>query len=102
MTKTVATFLAVVAMVVTLHAFRVMNQSTITGRIIPSHRAGLVWAICDGDTLKAKHSDGVFNFTVKPGSWKLIVKGNASFDDAVFFANAKKGKTVDLGEIIVQ
>lgn len=42
MTKTVATFLAVVAMVVTLHAFRVMNQSTITGRIIPSHRAGLV------------------------------------------------------------
>lgn len=99
MTKTLATFFAVIAMVVALHAFRFMKQSGITGKIIPSHRAGIIWAIGDGDTLKAGHTDGVFSFTVKPGTWKLIVKANPSFHDVVVYTTAEEGKTIDLGEI---
>lgn len=102
MKKTVATFIAVITMVVALHAFRVMRQSAITGVLTPAHRAGQIWAISDGDTLKAKHDDGSFHFTVKPGAWKLIIKGAASFGDVVVYTNAEEGKTVDLGKIDLQ
>ena len=99
MKKTLATFIAVVAMVIALHAFRVMRQSEIHGKLTPAHRAGIVWAISDGDTLKARHNEGEFNFTVKPGTWKLVFKGNAPFNDMVMYTNAVEGKSVDLGEI---
>lgn len=99
MKKTLATFIAVVAIVIALHAFRVMNRSAIHGKLTPAHRAGIVWAIGNGDTLKTRHYDGEFNFTVEPGTWKLVFKGNAPFQDIVLYANAEEGKTVDLGEI---
>jgi hypothetical protein len=99
MKKTIVTFIAVVSMVIALHAFRVMKQSGITGKLTPAHRAGIVWAIGNGDTLKAKHDDGTFRFSVKPGAWKLVVKGAASFHDVVVYTTAEEGKTVDLGEI---
>ena len=99
MKKTLVTFIAVIAMVVALHAFRYMKQSGIHGKLTPAHRAGIVWAIGDGDTLKARHNDGEFSFTVKPGTWKLVVKGNASFNDVVVYTIAEEGKIVDLGEI---
>lgn len=99
MKKTIATFVVIVTTVIALHAFRVMKQSGITGKITPSHRAGVIWAICNGDTLKSKHEDGLFNFNVKPGSWKLVVKGAASFHDVIVYTTAVEGKTVDLGEI---
>jgi hypothetical protein len=102
MKRTVATFIAVVTMVVALHAFRVMRQSTITGTLTPAHRAGQIWAIGNGDTLKAKHEDGSFHFNVKPGMWKLIVKGAASFHDVVMYTNAEEGKSIDLGKIDLQ
>jgi hypothetical protein len=102
MKKTVATFIAVVTMVVALHAFRVMRQSSITGILAPAHRAGQIWAISADDTLKAKHEDGSFHFTVKPGAWKLVVKGAASFRDVVVYTTAGEGKTVDLGKIELQ
>jgi hypothetical protein len=99
MKKTLAIFIAIVVMVIALHAFRVMKQSGITGKITPAHRAGAIWAIGNGDTLKARHEDGSFNFNVKPGAWKLVVKGAASFNDVVVYTTAEEGKTVDLGEI---
>lgn len=99
MKKTLATFIAVIAIVIALHAFRVMRQSAIHGKLAPAHRAGIVWAIGNGDTLKARHNEGEFNFTVKPGTWKLVFKGNAPFPDIVLYTNAEEGKTVDLGEI---
>lgn len=99
MKKTLATFIAVIAMVVALHAFRVMKQSAIQGKLTPPHRAGTIWAIGDGDTLRTRHYEGEFNFSVKPGAWKLVFKGNASFPDVVLYTNAEQGKTVDLGEI---
>lgn len=99
MKRTFATFIAVISMVIALHAFRYMKQSGIHGKLIPAHRAGIIMAIGGGDTLKARHSDGEFNFTVKPGTWKLVVKGNASFDDVVVYTVAEEGKIVDLGEI---
>ena len=102
MKKTVATFVAIITMVVALHAFRVMRQSSITGVLTPAHRAGQVWAIGNGDTLKAKHEEGSFHFTVKPGAWKLVVKGAASFHDVVVYTNAEEGKTINLGKIELQ
>jgi hypothetical protein len=102
MKRTLATLIAVIVIVIALHAFRVMKQSGITGKLTPAHRAGLVWAIGNGDTLKARHEDGEFNFNVKPGSWKLVVKGAASFNDVVVYTTAQEGQTVDLGEIKLQ
>lgn len=99
MKRTAATFIAIITMVIALHAFRVMRQAGITGKLSPAHRAGLIWAIGNGDTLKAKHNDGVFSFTVKPGTYKLLVKGNASFHDVIVYTTAEEGKTVNLGEI---
>jgi hypothetical protein len=102
MKKTVATFIAVVIMVVALHAFRVMRQSSISGVVTPPHRASQIWAIGNGDTLKTRHDEGNFHFNVKPGAYKLIVKGAASFHDVVLYANAEEGRTVDLGTIEVK
>lgn len=102
MKKTVTTFIAVITMVVALHAFRVLRQSTITGTLTPAHRAGQIWAIGNGDTLKTRHEEGRFQFTVQPGTWKLVVKGAASFDDVVVYTTAEEGKTVDLGNIELQ
>lgn len=100
MKKTLVTFIAVISMVIALHAFRYMKQSGIQGKLSPAHRAGIIWAIGDGDTLKTRHtSDGKFSFTVKPGAWKLVVKGAASFNDVIVYTTAEEGKIVDLGEI---
>lgn len=99
MKKTLATFIAVVVMVIALHAFRVMKQSGIQGSLAPAHRADVIWAINNGDTLKTRHDDGTFSFTVKPGTWKLVVKGSASFEDVVVYTIAEEGKIADLGEI---
>jgi hypothetical protein len=102
MKKTVATLIIIIITVASLHAFRVMQQSAIKGKIYPADGYEVVMAINGTDSLKVKPADGGFNFVVKPGAWKIWVDAKAPLKDVTVDADAKEGQTVDLGEIKLQ
>ena len=99
MKKTVATLIAIIIAVVSLHAFRVLQQSSITGKIFPADRVEVVMAINGTDSLKLKPSDGGFNFVVKPGAWKVWIDAKPPYKDQTLDADVKEGQTTGLGEI---
>lgn len=99
MKKTVATLIILIITVASLHAFRVMQQSVIKGRIYPADGAEIVVAIHGTDSLKIKPADGGFNFVVKPGGWKVWIDAKAPLKDVTVDADVKEGQTSDLGEI---
>ncbi|MFT3823475.1 MAG: hypothetical protein QM731_06120 [Chitinophagaceae bacterium] len=99
MKKSVATFIAVIVMVASLHAFRLFRQSSLTGRIIPANAAGVIWAINGKDSLKIiPDKDGTFAFVVKPGKWNIIVP-SLSGKNVTVNVNVEEGKTMCLGNI---
>lgn len=102
MKKTIATLIVLIIAVVSLHAVRVMQQSTITGKISPADGVEVVVAINGTDSLKVKPSDGSFSFIVKPGAWKVWVDAKNPYKDVTLDADAKEGQTTDLGEIKLQ
>jgi hypothetical protein len=102
MKKTMATLIVLIIAVASLHAVRVMQQSSIAGKISPSDGAEIVVAINGTDSLKVKPADGGFSFIVKPGSWKIWVDAKNPHKDVTLDAEAKEGQTTDLGEIKLQ
>lgn len=101
MKKSVITFIAIVLMVITLHAFRAMQQPTITGKIVPSNGATKVWAINGNNLLKVEPTNGLFKIAAGPGQWKVMVQASAPYRDFSIPAavQVQEGKTLDLGEI---
>lgn len=103
MKKTIATLIVIIIAVASLHAVRVMQQSSITGKVSPSDGAEVIVAINGTDSLKVKpNDDGGFSFIVKPGSWKVWVDARNPYKDATLDADVKEGQTADLGEIKLQ
>ncbi len=102
MKKTMATLIVLIIAVASLHAVRVMQQSSIAGKISPSDGADVVVAINGTDSLKVKPSDGGFNFIVKPGSWKIWVDAKNPHKDVTLDAEVKEGQITNLGEIKLQ
>jgi hypothetical protein len=98
MSKTVATFIAVVLVVIALHAFRAMQQSNITGKVITDARNVWVYLINGNDSLKTRVHEGHFKLTVKPGSWKVLIDNNKRFIDEGL-VEVQEGSTLDLGTI---
>ena len=97
MSRTVATFIGVVSMVILLHAFRAMHESSIVGKIV-SAKDVWVYAVNGKDSIKTIARNGKFRLSVKPGSWKvLIAKRNELKDQGNI--NVLEGKTLDLGTI---
>ena len=103
MKKTVFTLCATILTVAMLHAFRIMQSSSISGKIIPPDGAETVLATTGTDSVRTAVMNGAFVFTPKPGTWKVIVKGKAPFKDAVLErVDVKDGQNTDLGEIRLQ
>jgi hypothetical protein len=103
MKKTVFTLFATILTVAMLHAFRLMQSSSISGKIIPPEGSETVWAINGRDSLKTTVISGAFVFTAKPGTWKVMVMGKAPFKDATLErVEVKDGQNTDLGEIRLQ
>ena len=54
-------------------------QSGIHGTIEPADGALKVWAINGNDSLGAIPVSGKFSISVKPGTWGLLLEGNAPY-----------------------
>jgi len=93
-------FGALIAGVTTLHALKIRETGTISGKISPPDGAKFAWAISGHDSSKATIADGKFLFKLKPGEYKIVVDATDPLKDAVVDAiQIADGKTVDLGEI---
>ncbi len=102
MKKTLATLIVIVIAVASLHAVRVMRQSTISGKISPADAVEVVIAINGTDSLKLKPSEGAFSFIVQPGAWKVWIDAKKPYKDTTLDADVKEGETTQLGEIKLQ
>jgi len=93
-------FGAVIAGVTTLHALKIRESGTISGKISPPDGAKFAWAIIGYDSSKTSIAEGKFLFKLKPGSYKIIVDAIEPLKDPVIDAvQITDGKSVDLGEI---
>jgi hypothetical protein len=99
MSKTVATFIGVVSMVIFLHAFRAMHKSNIIGNVFSPEGSVWVYAINGKDSLKTMVNNGKFNLTVKPGSWKVLIANSNMLRDEGVTVEVEQGSTMDLGTI---
>ena len=98
MSKTVATLIGVVFLVIVLHAFRAMHESNITGQVVTQDNKVWVHLINGQDSLKTRITDGRFRFKVKPGSWKVMVQNSELMVDEGQ-VEVVEGSTLDLGTI---
>lgn len=101
MNKSFVTFIALGTAIVTLHAFKPLEQSTgIKGSINPADGASMVWGINGTDTIKAVPANGVFALTAKAGTWQVIVDAKDPYKDAMLDkVEVKEGELTDLGVV---
>jgi hypothetical protein len=103
MKKTIATLIGLITSVICLHAFRIIQGSTITGRVNPPGEIEAIWAFNNVDTIKSIPSQGAFALTAKPGIWKVVIDAKPPFKDAIIEnVEVKANQTTDLGEIRLQ
>ena len=103
MKKTVFTLIATILTVAMLHAFRMMQSSSISGKIVPPEGSEMVLAIGGRDSIRTTVINGAFVFTAKPGTWRISIIGKPPFKDAVLErVDVKEGQNTDLGEIRLQ
>lgn len=103
MKKTLFTLFATIVTVAMLHAFRLMQTSSISGKVIPPEGAEMVVAISGTDSVRTTVINGAFVFTAKPGTWRVTVRGRPPFKDAVLErVDVQDGQNTDVGEIRLQ
>lgn len=91
----------IVALAVTLFAFKQFAPASITGRVTPAEAIKDVWAVSLTDTARGSITQGSFIINnVKPGTYKVIIDANAPYKDVVKEGvSVTEGQPVDLGEI---
>lgn len=91
----------IVALAVTLFAFKQFAPASITGRVTPAEAVKDVWAVSLTDTARGSITQGSFIINnVKPGTYKVIIDANAPYKDVVKEGvSVTEGQPVDLGEI---
>ena len=103
MKKTFVTLIGIIACVVCLHAFRIIQGSTITGRVNPPGEVDNIWAFSNTDTIRGTLAQGAFALTAKPGLWKVVIDAKPPFRDAIIEnVEVKNNQTTDVGEIRLQ
>jgi len=103
MKKTVFTLFATILTVAMLHAFRLMQSSSISGKVIPPEGSEIVYATSGRDSIRTMVMNGAFVFNAKPGTWRIIVRGKPPFKDAVLErVDVQEGQNTDIGEIRLQ
>ena len=101
MDKTVATFIAVVGVVIGLHASRAMHQTNITGKVFSERDSIWVYAVNGKDSLKTMVNNGQFRFKVRPGSWRVTVINDQANNTEGKMVEVVEGRTLDMGTIIL-
>ncbi len=92
-----------IAAVTGLHSFRLAEDSTITGKVVPPDGAEAVWAISNVDSVRATLNAGAFSISVANGTYKVVIDGKEPFQNAIIEnVQVKDGQNTDLGEIRLQ
>ena len=90
----------VLVLVGLFHAFKAVQSSVITGKIVPFDAVDQVFAIQGKDSLKAIPDKGIFVLQAKPGTYTVIIDSKKSFKDIMLDpVKVNERKTTDLGEI---
>ena len=61
-----------IAVVIGIHAERLLHSGSIEGRISPSAGSPSVIAVRGNDSVKITSNNGHFGMELQPGDWKLI------------------------------
>ncbi|MBO9635397.1 MAG: hypothetical protein J7578_19980 [Chitinophagaceae bacterium] len=99
MKNTLATLIAIIIAVASLHAFRAMQHASVTGSIQPSYGAQSIWAIQGKDTTKVYSENGAFTCSLKPGTWKLRIAARSPLKDRDVEVLVQDRQTTDIGVI---
>lgn len=103
MKKSFLPHLAILVMVVGLHAFRLIQGNGIIGRVTPPDEVEAVWAFSGSDTTRTTVQNGAFAIDVKTGIWKVVIDAKPPFRDVIFEkVEVKENQATDLGEIRLQ
>jgi hypothetical protein len=62
----------IIAVVIGIHAERLLHNGSIEGRIIPAMASPSVIAVRGNDSVKVTSNNGHFGMELQPGDWKLI------------------------------
>ena len=99
MKNTLATLIAIIIAVASLHAFRAMQHASVTGSIQPSYGAKTIWAIQGNDTTKIFSDNGAFTCNLKPGTWKLRIDARSPLKDRDVEVLVQDRQNTDIGVI---
>ncbi|HTE25722.1 carboxypeptidase-like regulatory domain-containing protein [Flavitalea sp.] len=89
--------------IIGLFAFRVAQNSGIKGTVSPAEGTGMVWAISSSDSLKMTPEKGTFAFSLKPGTYKVIVQAVSDYKSFIKEnVVVEDGKVTDLGTITLE
>ena len=88
----------IIAVVIGIHAERLLHSGTIVGKISPGKPTSSVIAVRGNDSVKVIPYEGRFGMELQPGDWKLI------FADYNYLTTEKRvqvqeGQHINLGEI---
>jgi len=91
--------------VMSVHAVRLLQTSSLHARVFPAGAAEQMIAIQGKDSIRmAASSEGDFYLTTaNPGHWQLLVNARAPYRDAnLEVRDVKPGSDIDLGEIVLE
>lgn len=89
--------------VIALCSFILNQDSGIKGTVSPADGAGIVWAVSGSDSVKVTPDNGAFAFSVKPGTYKVIVQALADYKTFIKEnVVVEEGKVTDLGTITLE
>lgn len=82
-------------------AFKIFEEGSISGKVIPEDGATEAWAITGSDTVKATITNGTFSIQpVKAGTYTVIINVKAPYKNATLpDVKVLDGKVTDFGEI---
>jgi len=90
----------IIVMVIGLHAFRIIQGTTITGKLSQMEEVKEIWAFNGQDTVRTTVKDGYFVITAKSGDWKVFIDAKPPFRDVIFEKVAvKENQSTHLGKI---
>ena len=100
MKNTLATLVAIIIAVASLHAFRAMHHSSVSGSVQPSYGAESIWAIRGADSMRVfANESGSFNCNLSAGTWKLRIDARDPMKDCDVEVQVQDRQTTDIGVI---
>ena len=83
-----------------LLSFTSLEQSAITGKVVPAEGAEKVWAMSATDTIQANVTNGMFTMEAPAGTYKVTIDAKEPYKDVTLEnVNVAEGQPSDLGEI---